>query len=223
MKNAAQVVREIGEALREVDEQLRNHPYPAALEQGEVAVEALRAFPGTQYHVVTSDLRALAMTVQRFGHTPARGFLNGVLQGEFSALESLRVMAHKLGMGPEELERYEPTPEGFAYATHMAWMAASVSAAEFVVGLLVNFPAWGLNCGRMSRALRTRYDFTEQETAFLDAFANLPPFDEAVLPIIQEGLNQGVEPRLLLRAARFFQAYEKMFWDAMMEAAREHR
>ncbi len=40
------------------------------------------------------------------------------------------------------------------------------------------------------------------------------------IPIIQEGLDQGVEPRLLLRAARFFQAYEKMFWDAMMEAAR---
>jgi hypothetical protein len=55
---------------------------------------------------------------------------------------------------------------------------------------------------------------------FLDAFANLPPLEGAVLPLIQEGLDQGVEPRLLHRAARFFQAYEKMFWDAMMAAAR---
>ncbi|MFY0569091.1 hypothetical protein ACN28E_35435 [Archangium lansingense] len=219
MKNAAQVVKEIGEALRDVDEQLRHHPYPAALERGEVPVEALRAFPGTQYHVATSDLRSMAMMVQRFGHTPARGFLNGLLQGEFAALDGLRVLARRLGMTQEELERYDVTPEGFAYATNMAWMAANVSAAEFVVGILVNFPMWGFTCGRMSRALRARYGFTEQETVFLDGFANLPPFEDAVLPIIQEGLDQGVEPRLLLRSARFFQAYEKMFWDAMMAAA----
>ncbi|MCY1076699.1 hypothetical protein [Archangium lansingense] len=161
MKNAAQVVKEIGEALRDVDEQLRHHPYPAALERGEVSVKALRAFPGTQYHVATSDLRSMAMMVQRFGHTSARGFLNGLLQGEFAALDGLRVLARRLGMTQEELERYEVTPEGFAYATNMAWMAANVSAAEFVVGILVNFPMWGFTCGRMSRALRARYGFTE--------------------------------------------------------------
>jgi hypothetical protein len=220
MRKAAEVVKEISEALREVDEQLRHHPYPEALERGEVTVEALRAFPGTQYHVATSDLRSMAMMVQRFGHTPARGFLNGILQGEFAALEGLRVLAGRLGMTQEDLERYEVTPEGFAYATNMAWMAANVSVAEFAVGILVNFPAWGLTCGRMSRALRARYGFTEKETVFLDGFANLPPLDGAVLPLIQEGLEQGVEPRLLHRAARFFQAYEKMFWDAMMVAAR---
>ncbi|OJT23717.1 hypothetical protein BO221_17190 [Archangium sp. Cb G35] len=213
------MVKEISAALREVDEQLRRHPYPEALERGEVPVAALRAFPGTQYHVATSDLRSMAMMVQRFGHTPAGGFLNGLLQGEFAALEGLRVLAGKLGMTREDLERYEVTPEGFAYATNMAWMAANVSVAEFAVGILVNFPAWGLTCGRMSRALRARYGFTEQETAFLDGFANLPPLEDAILPIIQEGLDQGVEPRLLHRAARFFQAYEKMFWDAMMAAA----
>lgn len=220
MRKAAEVVKEISAALREVDEQLRHHSYPEALERGEVPVAALRAFPGTQYHVATSDLRSMAMMVQRFGHTPGGGFLNGLLQGEFAALEGLRVLAGRLGMTREDLERYEVTPEGFAYATNMAWMAANVSVAEFAVGILVNFPAWGLTCGRMSRALRARYGFTEQETVFLDGFANLPPLEGAILPIIQEGLDQGVEPRLLHRAARFFQAYEKMFWDAMMAAAR---
>jgi hypothetical protein len=220
MEKAVEVVKELNEALRAVDEQLRHHPYPEALERGEVSVRALRAFPGTQYHVATSDLRSMGMMVQRFGHTPARGFLNGILQGEIAALKGLRVMARKLGMTQEELERYEVTPEGFAYATNMAWMAANVSAAELAVGILVNFPAWGLTCGRMSRALRARYGFTQQETVFLDAFANLPPLEGDALPIIQEGLDQGVEPRLLHRAARFFQAYEKMFWDAMMTAAR---
>lgn len=220
MKDAALVVEEIGEALREVDEQIRSHPFPEALARGEVPVEALRAFPGHQYHVAQSDLRSLAMMVQRYGHTQAGPLLNRLLQGELSALDDLRTMAKRLGMGPEELEWYDPTPEGFAYAANMAWMAANASAAEFLCGILMNFPAWGYNCGRMSRALQEKYGFDVLETAFLDTFANLPSMEAAALPIIQQGLDQGVEPRLLQRAATFYQAYEKMFWDAMMTAAK---
>lgn len=55
---------------REVEEQLRHHPYPKALERGEVTV----------------------------------------------------------GMTKEDLERYDVTPEGFAYATNMAWMVADAAA-----------------------------------------------------------------------------------------------
>jgi hypothetical protein len=102
----------------------------------------------------------------------------------------------------------------------MAWQALYASAAEFVIGILVNFSAWGHNCGRMSEALRASYGFSVEETVFLDAFANLPSFDEVALDIIQDGLDRGEEAWRLRRSARLFQAYEKMFWDAMWEAAK---
>jgi hypothetical protein len=38
-------------------------------------------------------------------------------------------------------------------AARVAWLALYGSEAEVAAGFLVNFPAWGANCGRMSRAL----------------------------------------------------------------------
>ncbi len=219
MTDAARLVQTVREDLREIDDYIREHPYPNALMKGELALDALRAFPGHQYHIITSDLRSLALLVQRFGGTPSRDFLLGILEGERKGLDGLLVMAGKLGMSEEELRQYEVSAEGFAYATFMAWQALYSSAAEFVTGILVNFAAWGHNCGRMSAALRESYDFTEEETAFLDAFADMPSFEEAALAIIQDGLDRGEGPARLGRSARLFQAYEKMFWDAMAAAA----
>jgi hypothetical protein len=71
----------------------------------------------------------------------------------------------------------------------------------------------------MSAALRKSYGFSDDETAFLDAFANMPSFEDAALAIIQDGLDSGEGPARLLRSARLFQAYESMFWDAMAAAA----
>ncbi len=220
MTDAAQLVQNVREELREIDDDIRAHPYPDALATGDVSVDALRAFPGHQYHIVISDLRSLALLVQRFGDAPSRDFLMGVLEGERHALDGLLVMARKLDMSEEELRTYEVSAEGFAYPTFMAWQALNASAAEFVIGILVNFAAWGHNCGRVSQALRARYGFSQDETVFLDAFADMPSFEEVALEIIQDGLDRGEEPWRLHRSARLFQAYEKMFWDAMEAAPR---
>lgn len=220
MTDAAELVRGVREELREIDDHIRAHPYPDAVKKGEVSLEALQAFPGHQYPIIISDLRSLALLVQRFGDAPARDFLMGVLEGERKGLDGLLVMARKLEMREERLLTYDVTAEGFAYTTFMAWQALYASAAEFVIGILVNFAAWGHNCGRMSEGLRASYDFSEQETVFLDAFANMPSFEDVALEIIQDGLDRGQDPWRLHRSARLFQAYEKMFWDAMGEAAK---
>lgn len=220
MSDAAELVHSVRDELREIDGYIREHPYPDALMKRKISQDALRAFPGHQYHIIRSDLRSLALLVQRFGDAPSRDFLMGVLEGERKGLDGLLVMAGKLGMSEEDLRGYEVSAEGFAYATFMAWQALYASAAEFVIGILVNFAAWGHNCGRMSAALRKSYGFSEDETAFLDAFASMPSFEDVALAIIQEGLDRGEEPARLHRSARLFQAYERMFWDAMPEAAK---
>jgi hypothetical protein len=56
----------------------------------------------------------------------------------------------------------------------MAWLALYGSEAEVAAGFLVNFAAWGANCGRMGRALRDRYGLTQETTAFFDLFAAAP-------------------------------------------------
>ena len=215
MEQAAQLVAEIRAELEPLEREIREHPYPTALATGQAAAEALRPFVGHQYHIVQSDLRSMATLVQRFGHTPARDFFAGVLQGEIAGLGGLLAMARKIGMDEAALASYEVAAEGFAYATFMAWQSTYASAAEFTCGILVNFAAWGSNCGRMSEALQTRHGFGAEDVAFLEAFARMPSFEEPALAIIQEGLDRGVAARDIRRAARLFQGFEKMFWDTM--------
>lgn len=223
MEDAARLMRDIDESLRDVDAQLRDHRYLDALARGEVTQEGLRAFGALWHQAIISDLRAAAMMVQRFGHTPARDFLNDFLNSAFAALDGLRPILRRLGLTQDEIDLYEPSFEGMAFSHHLAWLAAQASPAEFTVAVLVIAPTWELNCARMGRALRARYGFTERETALLDASGDLLPIQERALPVIQAGLEEGVEPRHLHRAARFSLVSLKWLWDAMLEAGQHER
>jgi thiaminase len=218
MNDARQFVQDVRDTLSDIDEQIRNHPYPDLLSRRAASAESLRSFPGHQYHIVTSDLRSFSTVVSRFGHTLSRDFFIGILQGERQGMDHLLVMARRLDMTEDDLNSYEVTAEGFAYATFMAHQALYASAAEIVLGLLVNFAAWGHNCARTSAALRQSCGFSEADTAFLDAFANMPSFEDVALEVIQDGLDHGDSRTRIQRGARLFQAYEKMFWDAMLDA-----
>ena len=219
MLTSNEVVKSIRVELSHVDDEIRNHVFLNELRDGNVHVNALKAFAGHQYHIINSDVRSGAMLVHRFGEPSVQAFFKQMLQGEFDASENIVVLAKKLGMTMENLKRYSLMPEGFAYATYMSWLSTYASAAEIVAGVLVNFAAWGDNCGHMSQSLRDRYGFTQEDTAFLDAFANMPSFELVALQIIQDGLNAGVDPAQMHRAAFLFQGYERMFWDTMAEAA----
>ena len=219
--SAAELVATVRQELADIDKRIQNHAYLQALRKGKVSVAALKAFPGHEYHTVISDLRSMAQLVQRFGDQPqTAAFFNGILQGEIASRDAIVVFARKLGMTEAELQTYEVTSEGFAYPTFMAWESLNGSAAAIACGILVNFAAWGHNCGEMSRALQAKYGFSAADTVFLDSFANLPSFEEETLVIIQDGLDQGVDPREIHRSARLYQAYEKMFWDVLATIAK---
>ena len=215
MLSSNAVVHMIRSQLSPIDDQIRNHVFLKTLREAKVDLTTLRAFPGHQYHIIKSDIRSVSMMGNRFLKPSEQSFFNHVLDGEFKALTSLLVLAKKFGMTEEDLQRYPLMPEGFAYATYMYWLATWVSAAEIVAGFLVNFAAWGYNCGHMSQSLKDHYGFTQKDTVFLDDFANMPSFESVALQIIQDGLQEGVDPSQIHRAAFLFQGYEKMFWDSM--------
>ena len=215
MLTSNDVVKQIRVELRHLEAQIRNHTYIKLIGKKKIDLEAFRAFPGHQYHIIASDLRSVAMMIHRFSQPSVQSFFIQVFQGEIKALTNLLPLAQRLEMSGDELQHFPITPEGFAYATYMGWLSTYGSAAEIVAGFLVNFPAWGFNCGRMSQALKDHYGFTSADTVFLDTFANMPSFEPIALQIIQDGLDEGVDPRRIQRAAYLFQAYEKMFWDIM--------
>jgi len=220
MTQARVVVDEIRRDLQKADEQLLRHPYLQALEQGQIQREKLRLFAGEQYSIIRSDLRSVAHLVSRFGGSPSRDFFLGILQGEKAAFDALLVFASTLGMSEVDLGAYEPLPGAHAYTAYMAWLALYGTEAQVAAGYLVNFPAWGLNCGRLSRVLKERFGMREEEVGFFNLFATVPAtFENNSLAVIQRGLERGEDPRLVSRAARLLQAYELMYWDTLYHAS----
>jgi pyrroloquinoline quinone (PQQ) biosynthesis protein C len=214
--HAQRLVEDIRRELGHTEQEIRDHPYLAALEAGRVRREELPRFAGEQYHIIRSDLRSAALLVNRFGTKASGPFFQAVLGAETAALAALGAFATAVGMDDARLGAYEPEPRAHAYTAFMAWLALYGSEAEVAAGFLVNFAAWGANCGRMSRALRDRYGLSEQATAFFDLFAAPPAgFEDQATAVVAEGLAGGADPRLVKRAARLLQGYEKLYWDTL--------
>lgn len=221
MSRASELVDEIRRELQPVVERLTQHPYIEAVADGRLPREQLRLFAGEQYAIIRSDLRSVAHLVGRFGGTPSLDFFLAVLDGERTAWTALGAFGRALGMSQADLERYEPRAGAHVYTCYMAWLALFGSDAEVAAAYLVNFPAWGDNCGRMSWALKERYGLAEADVAFFDFFATpSAEFEQSALGVIERGLDQGGEPRLLHRSARLLQAYELMYWDQLHDASR---
>lgn len=213
---ALALLEQIRRDLGNINEKILQHPYIRAVEGGRIPRENLRRFAGEQYAIINSDLRSVAHLVSRYGGSPSRDFFIGILQGEKSALEALRVFAAALELSEHDLSLYEPLPGAHAYTAYMAWLALYGSEAQIAAGYLVNFPAWGTNCGRLSRSIKERFKMDESQTKFFDLFAEPPPsFEPEAITVIQHGLDAGEDPRLVTRAARLLQAYELMYWDSL--------
>ena len=220
MVDAKTLLEGVRQDLQTVTEQLLRHPYVQALEEGKIGREKLRLFAGEQYSIIASDLKSVAYLLSRFGSAPSRDFFLGILQGERAAWDALLALADALGLSEAQLSEHEPLAGAHAYTCYMAWLALYASDAEIAAAYLVNFPAWGLNCGRLSRILKERFGLGEKEVAFFDLFASLPAtFEAGALSVIQQGLDRGIEPNLIQRAARLLQAYELMYWDTLYGAS----
>jgi len=220
MVHARALFDQIRRDLEPVHQRLLQHPYIQSLENGQIGREKLLLFAGEQYAIIGSDLRSAAHLVNRFGASPSRDFFLGILLGEKAAWDALPAFASSLGLTEADLRTHEPLAGAHAYTCYMAWLALYASDAEVATAYLVNFPAWGQNCGRLSRILKERFALKENEVAFFDLFSSPPAtFEANALAVMQQGLDRGTDPRLLGRAARLLQDYELMYWDTLYEAS----
>jgi len=219
MVDARHLVEETRQELQAVEAQIRRHPYLDALEAEAVSRDELRRFAGQQYHIIASDLRAMALVIAKADSAETREFFWGGIQAERAALEALEAFAGALAMPAGDLKGAEPIPGAFAYSAYVAWLALFGSCAEFAAAFLVNLEAWGSNCARMSQALKARYRMKEGDVGFFTLFRDLPPgFQERALRVIQEGLDRGVGTKKIKRAARMLQGYELLYWDTLYGA-----
>ena len=215
---ADQLIERIRIEQKPLAERVLRHRYVEAVETGAMAPQHFRIFAGQQCHIITSDLRSIALLLSRHGNLSSRPYLLGLLRGENAALEGLSKFGCALGMSEAESRAAEPLPGAFAYSTFVAWLCAFGSDAELAGAFAVNLTIWGANCRRMSDALKGHYGFKHEAVAFFDLFANPPTTDATGLAVVQDGLDRGIEPALVERAARLLQEYELMYWDSIADA-----
>lgn len=218
---ASALIAVVRRDLEVVEERLFAHPYVAAAEAGRLSRRDLLVFAGQQRRIILSDLRSVALLVHRYGGTPSGPFFAAGLATETSALTHLAAFGRAVGATDlAELAAVEPLPGALAYTHFVAWLALYGSDAEFAAAFLANLPAWGRNCGRLSRALQERYALGTDAVAFFDLFAgDAPGFEAGALGVIQGGLDRGVPATEIRQAAQLLQSYELMYWDALHAVA----
>lgn len=213
MSEGLQLLNSARSATAETEGRLRGHPFVTAVEQGRVDLAALHCFCGSQYQMWKSNTTAVSMA--RFENHPYRDVFLTPPEVEVGAARELAALAEKLGMDPGELKTYDPAAELFAYAAYKAWLICFGSAAEMACARALNLAAWGYNCEKMGRGLQAHYGLAPEEAHFFDTFSGLQELHSKAAKVIDDDLQNGVEPFMIVRAARLMQSYELMFWDEM--------
>ncbi len=103
MVKADELIEKIRIKQKPLAERILHHRYLEAVETSGMAPEQFRIFAGQQCHIITSDLRSIALLLSRHGNLSSRPYLFGLLQGENAALEELSKFGHALETGDAEI------------------------------------------------------------------------------------------------------------------------
>lgn len=108
MPDALQLVEQIRSDLRPLEAKISCHPYLKALEEGRVQGDSLKVFAGQQHHIISSDLRSIALILSRHNMPPSLHFLMNVLQGEAAAPDALHAFTRALGLNTGDQATWGP-------------------------------------------------------------------------------------------------------------------
>src|SRR5437870_5182891 len=125
-------------------------------------------------------------------------------------------MAEELNIDDKrKIDDYEPLAGCQSYTNYLTKLAVYGSDAEILTALLVDFPVWGANCGKMSSILKKSYSFTVNSCLYLDKFASSlqEEFVNESSKLIDSALPQ--YEKSMHTAARLILDYELSFWDTI--------
>jgi thiaminase len=217
--SAVELITNLRADLQPLMNSIRSHVYLEGLENGRVPPENLRVFAAQQYHIVTNGIMNLALITARFGNLPSREMLNFFLQAEFEVNRAVIQFASALGMNEIELKSAPLLPGALPFSYFETYLCFYRSDAELITAFLFDAEVWIANARRVSSALQQRYGLSRSEVQFFEMYANYQAAEEQVYPPVQAALERGVLAGDIRQSARLLLEYEKMFWDAMAQAA----
>jgi thiaminase len=214
-QNRLNFISNIQRNFSETADSILNHPYLHALEKNEISKEKLEVFVCEQYYIISNDKRNFALMISRASDDTAAKLFTTCLNTELNALENLTLMAEELAIEKRKIYQYEPLAGCQSYTNYLTKLAVYSSDAEILAALLVDFPVWGGNCGKMSSALKKNYGFTVNSCLYLDKFAS--PLQEEFVNESSKLIDSALPKyeKEMYTAARLILDYELSFWDTI--------
>jgi thiaminase len=212
---AESLLKDIRSSLIPLNDKILNHPYIIEAEKGILPMDKIKAFAANQYYIISHDAKSLSLMLSRATSLDEIKLFRKLAEGDLEGLHCIIKMAEELGFTIQDLENYDPIPDAVAYTHYLCALAQFTSPGEQIMALTANLPVWGLNCGRLSEALRVKYNI--KETSFLDLFAgSTDELEREALQIIERYLPE--KENAMRRVVRLIQAYELMFWDGLYKS-----
>jgi thiaminase len=215
-QNQSNFIGNIQRDLSNTIDTILNHFYLHALEKKEITKEKLEIFVCEQYYIISNDKRNFALMISKASDDTAAKLFITCLHTELNALENLTLMAEELAIDKRKIHDYEPLAGCQSYTNYLTKLAVYGSDVEILAALLVDFPVWGANCGKMSSILKKNYGFTVNSCLYLDKFAFSLQEEEFVnesSKLIDSALPQ--YEKNMYTAARLILDYELSFWDTI--------
>src|ERR671937_625163 len=169
--NQSNFIRNTQRRLANTIDTILNHSYLDALDKNKITKEKLKIFVCEQYHIIANDKRNFALMISKTSDDRAAKLFTTCLHAELNAIENLTLMAEELAVDETKIHDYEPLAGCHAYTNYLTKLAVYGSDAEILAALMVDFPVWGSNCGKMSSILKKNYGFTVNSCLYLDKFA----------------------------------------------------
>jgi thiaminase len=215
-RNQSNFIRNIQRDLSNTIDAILNHSYLDALKNNEITMEKLKIFVSEQYYIIANDKRNFALMISNTSDDTAAKLFTTCLHTELNALENLTLMAQKLAIDKRKIHEYEPLAGCQSYTNYLTKLAVYGLDAEILAALLVDFPVWGANCGKISSILKKNYGFNVNSCLYLDKFASSLQEEEFVnesSKLIDSALPK-YEKNMYI-AARLILDYELSFWDTI--------
>jgi thiaminase len=221
-QNQSNFIGNIQRNLSNTIDTILNHSYLDALEKNEIAKEKLEIFVCEQYYIIANDKRNFALMISKTADDTASKLFTSCLHTELNALENLTLMAYEVGIDKRKIHDYEPLAGCQSYTNYLTKLGVYCSDAEILAALLIDFPVWGANCGKMSNILKKNYGFNDKACLFLDKFASSFQQQQEGEEFVSESskLIDSALPQFeknMYTAAKLILDYELSFWDTILK------
>ncbi|MFQ5879329.1 MAG: hypothetical protein ACE5IZ_04030 [Dehalococcoidia bacterium] len=219
LEEARQLLIRLEEENKEVLAAIRGHPFLRGVADGTLPREALRRFAAAEYWYMRGGVKHFALSVVAAPDLDTQRFFQERMAGELEYLERFIPFAQALGVTEEDLEGATPPAGALNAVNYLFRLSSEGSPADKAVAWFLVGRVFADTCRQMRDGLRTHYAMPAEALGFFDIpHVHGGLFMDAVAAIVSRyGSTPGAQGRLR-QVASLILAYEKGFYDALLEA-----